>query len=247
MEAISETASETAPLAILSLEKTRVLAIETLNSLTVSRCISHPQYDPDVDIPAAELAKVLTNTDRLLTDLKHHLLELLGDNPFGHGPLADRIGYQEGDGNLPDPQDLIGDVETIDNWLAKIRNKNPTVPDQPLLLPPSKYSQPTHSMQEEDQTGFNAQVLERHIRTVYDPSETLAPPVSEPTKPDLNLPTPSIPVPVKPSHLDRRECPQCQERCSNEYVLSRHKEVFHDPSRPIPDPQPSSPLYFLDA
>ena len=119
------TAGEAAPSATLLLVKTRTLAVESLNSLTLSKCVSHPQY-----------AKVLTNTDRLLTDLKHHLLELLGDNPFGHGPLADWIGYQEGDGNLPDPQDLIGDEETIDDWLAKIRNKIPTVPDQPLLSPP---------------------------------------------------------------------------------------------------------------
>ena len=66
-------------------------------------------------------------------------------------------------------------------------------------------------MQEEDQTGFNAQVLERHIGTVYDPLEALVPPVSQPAKPDLNLPTPIVLVPVKPSHPDRLECPLCQE------------------------------------
>ena len=129
MEVISNTASETAPLAILSLEKTRVLAIETLNSLLDSRCTSHPQYDPETDMSAKKLTKVLINTDKLLRDLDHHLLDLIGSGASGHGALADWIGYQWRVGYLPDPADIIDDRETIESWLTKIKNKLSTVPD----------------------------------------------------------------------------------------------------------------------
>ena len=136
LEAINMTAGETAPSATQLLVNTRALAVESLNLLTKSKCLSHLQYDPVVDIPAAELAEVLACTDRLLTDLIHHLRELVGDDVIGHGPLAHWIGYQVGTENLPDPRDLLDDEDTINEWLAKIRNKFPTVPGQLLLSPP---------------------------------------------------------------------------------------------------------------
>ena len=53
-------------------------------------------------------------------------------------------------------------------------------------------------------------------------------------------PTPSPPVSANLSHPDRldaepdapeiRECPHCQETCLNTQVLTRHIEIFHDPS-----------------
>ena len=106
----------------------------SLNLVTKSNCLSHLEYDPAVDIPAAELAAVLTCTDRLLTTLIQHLRELVGENDIGRGPLEHWIGYQVDTKDLPAPQDLFDDENTIKGWLTKVRNKVPTVPGQP---PPS--------------------------------------------------------------------------------------------------------------
>ena len=94
LEAVNITAGETAPSATQLLVHTRALAVASLNLVTESNCLSHLEYDPAVDIPAAELAAVLTCTDRLLTTLIQHLRELVGENDIGRGPLEHWIGYQ---------------------------------------------------------------------------------------------------------------------------------------------------------
>ena len=85
---INNTASETAPLAKQTLEMTRVLAIETLQSVVDSRCMTHPQYDPETDKSIKELIKVLDNTDKLLRDLDQQLMNLIGNGDPENGSLA---------------------------------------------------------------------------------------------------------------------------------------------------------------
>ena len=124
LDVISNTTSETAPLAKQSLEKTRVLAVETLQSLLDSRCMSHPQYDPETDKSVKELTKGLINTDKLLRNLDQQLLNLIGSGNPENGSLAGWISYQwKRVGYLPDPADIIDDRESIELWLTKVKYK----------------------------------------------------------------------------------------------------------------------------
>ena len=68
----------------------RDLAVDSLGPLAKSECLSSPQFDPDVDLPAAELTKLLGYTDEVLAKLIHCLQELVGNDPVGYGPLGMR-------------------------------------------------------------------------------------------------------------------------------------------------------------
>ena len=113
-----------------------MLAVESLKSLSISRCISHPQYDPESDMPAKRLTQVLLNTDKLLRRLEQHLWGLVGNSPTGNWALSDWIGYQHRIKDLPDPIDIIDGKEMVADWLTKIQYKLATLPKLPHLPPP---------------------------------------------------------------------------------------------------------------
>ena len=116
-----ETESSTAQI----LESTRDLAVDALGLLAQSKCLSSPQFDPDVDLPAAQLTKLLGYTDAVLAKLIHCLQELIGNDNIGYGPLGNEIGYQIDTVELPDPLDLEDNQHNIHEWIMRIRFKLP--------------------------------------------------------------------------------------------------------------------------
>ena len=101
----------------------KVLAIETLQSVVDSRCLSHPRYEPETDKPIKELIRILGNTETHLRDLDQHLVSLMGRGDPEEGPLAGWISYQSRAGFLPDPGDILDDQDFIESCLTKIKNK----------------------------------------------------------------------------------------------------------------------------
>ena len=141
----------------------KVLAEKTLRSAVTSGCLSHPHYGSETKQPIEELIRILGNTEGHLRDLDQHLVSLVGRGDPEDGQLAEWIGYQSRTGFLPDPGDILDDLEFIESCLIEVKNKTLAITE-------------THQCTQCHEIFRRLPVLIRHTEVFHDPSRAPAPP-----------------------------------------------------------------------
>ena len=123
LEIIDNTDNKNTSHARQTLKNIKALAEKTLRSTVASGCLSHPHFGSETKQTVEELIRTLGNTEGYLRGLDHNLVSLAGRGDPKHGQLAEWIGYQSRTGFLPDPGDILDDLEFIESCLIEVKNK----------------------------------------------------------------------------------------------------------------------------
>ena len=79
--------------------------------------------DLNVDPPPKHLTRTLSAAETSLSELSHHMQDLMGNDPLDYGPLGMEMGYRKGTKELADPKNLEHDQDTIEELIQKVRSK----------------------------------------------------------------------------------------------------------------------------
>ena len=104
------------------LSTARRLATFSLKLLAESKCLSIPDVDLNVDPPTKHLTRTLSAAETSLSELSHHMQDLMGNDPLDYGPLGMEMGYRKGTKKLADPKNLEHDQDTIEELIKCSHN-----------------------------------------------------------------------------------------------------------------------------
>ena len=163
------------------------------------------------DQPAEELIRNLGNTESHLKILAHHLERLVGNGDPEDGQLAEWTNYQSRPGFLPDPGDIIDDLDFIASCLVMVKNRTSAMAE---TLPSSSFTPGEGSVVTSEYSQLPSHQSDTSL--LLQRAEQVQ---SEQDQHGHETATP-----------ETYQCGQCQETFRQLPVLIRHKEVFHNPS-----------------